>query len=72
MATATVTRTGPPAKVLAASTSIASPRIASVTIRTIRRSNRSTMIPAGTESSTYGMIRAPPMMPSTTGSSLTR
>ena len=42
------------------------PRATSVTRRTIRRSNRSATMPAGTESSTYGRMRAAPTMPSST------
>ncbi len=44
-------------------TSMMMPRATSVTSRTMRRSNRSATIPAGTDSRTYGRMRAAPTMP---------
>ena len=63
---AMITIAGAPSTTAAASTSIRSPRATSVTSSTMRRSNRSATMPAGTESSTYGRMRAAPMTPSST------
>ena len=67
METATMTVVGASSITAATSTSMSTPRARSVTSRTIRRSKRSAAMPAGTERSTYGRIRAAPTIPSRTG-----
>ncbi len=64
----TTARSGPSLATMIVSATMIRPRATSVTSSTSRRSKRSTMIPAGTERSTYGMIRAAPTMPRSSGS----